>query len=519
MPTTLAPLTIANPGFESGDMTAWSVSDASVSVYNLGVNFAGDDAPRSGMWAARAGTTTPTSLWQDFDVSAFAELIDAGTVTLEGFGAWHASFDDQLDAGHLFADFLDGLDPYRRAAARAVRAGRRRQRRPGPRLRRAADRQRRPGPQADWIEMTDKKLFQLPVLDGVGANDLVYVSKADGSADGAASFATLTPVLGGVLSGQFAAASHAHVLTDITDAGALSAYAAIAPSPDVRGLLAAGDNAEIREALSLAASATTDTTNASNIVSGTLAANRGGAGTLNGLLKADGSGSVSAATPGLDFAPATSGSSIISGNGSGGFSNVTIGSGLNLSSGTLSASGAGAGLAEGAIFPASPVVGDLFWRSDRNILYFYNGSRWLTADLHTIQLPKDTLNFMSGTTADFTRLVLPMGGIYDFWMEDYVAATVVNGGASNGSNKWTVNLHNDGATTIASFDTGADAVNTWVRHRVSVNALAATSVVVLEETATKSGAPGGLFITSCITGRFVGWAVELQLIWNPENTK
>ena len=62
--------------------------------------------------------------------------------------------------------------------------------------------------------------------------------------------------------------------------------------------------------------------------------------TITGLLKGNGT-AISAAVSGTDYAPATSGTSILYGNGAGGFSNVTIGSGVSFVGGTLSASGSG----------------------------------------------------------------------------------------------------------------------------------------------------------------------------------
>ena len=58
--------------------------------------------------------------------------------------------------------------------------------------------------------------------------------------------------------------------------------------------------------------------------------------TITGILKGNGT-AISAASSGTDYAPATSGTSILYGNGSGGFSNVTVGTGLSFSAGTLAA--------------------------------------------------------------------------------------------------------------------------------------------------------------------------------------
>ena len=60
--------------------------------------------------------------------------------------------------------------------------------------------------------------------------------------------------------------------------------------------------------------------------------------TITGILKGNGT-AISAAVSGTDYAPATSGTSILYGDGAGGFSNVTVGTGLTFATGTLSTSG------------------------------------------------------------------------------------------------------------------------------------------------------------------------------------
>jgi len=107
--------------------------------------------------------------------------------------------------------------------------------------------------------------------------------------------------------------------------------------------------------------------------------------TITGLLKGNGT-AISAATSGTDYAPATSGTSILYGNAAGGFSNVTIGTGVSFAAGTLSATGSGGTVTSvsftGGIItvgtatttPAFTVAG-----TSGGIPYFSSASTWATS--------------------------------------------------------------------------------------------------------------------------------------------
>jgi hypothetical protein len=77
---------------------------------------------------------------------------------------------------------------------------------------------------------------------------------------------------------------------------------------------------------------------------------------ITGILKGNGT-AISAATSGTDYAPATSGTSILYGNGSGGFSNVTIGTGVSFAAGTLSATGSGGTVTSVSVVSANGFAG------------------------------------------------------------------------------------------------------------------------------------------------------------------
>jgi hypothetical protein len=82
------------------------------------------------------------------------------------------------------------------------------------------------------------------------------------------------------------------------------------------------------------------------------------AGLATGILKnTTGTGVPSIAVSGSDYAPATSGNSILYGNSAGGFSNVTIGSGVSFAGGTLSATGSGGTVTSVSVTTANGVSG------------------------------------------------------------------------------------------------------------------------------------------------------------------
>ncbi len=107
-----------------------------------------------------------------------------------------------------------------------------------------------------------------------------------------------------------------------------------------------------------------------------------------------------------------------------------------------------AGMPSGTSFPGSPSSGDLFYRTDRNILYYYDGTRWLSLQIFVSQ-PFHFVTINATVTATAGRASAIWDGIYDI----YILKATFNYQLS-GSGNWTVTLTKTttggSSTTLAS---------------------------------------------------------------------
>jgi trimeric autotransporter adhesin len=188
--------------------------------------------------------------------------------------------------------------------------------------------------------------------------------------------------------------------------------------------------------------------------------------TVTGVLKGDGT-AISAATSGTDYAPATSGTSILYGSGAGGFSNVTIGTGVAFAAGTLSATGSGGTVT--SVTGTAPVV----------------SSGGTTPAISLATGYGDTLNPYASKTANFV-LAAPNGSAGVPTFRAVVAADVptlnqsTTGSAATLTTGRTIAVTGDLAYTSPSFDGSANvtAAGTLATVNTNVGSFTAANITV-----------------------------------------
>lgn len=157
------------------------------------------------------------------------------------------------------------------------------------------------------------------------------------------------------------------------------------------------------------------------------------------------------------------------------------------------------GLSTGTSFPGSPTTGDIFWRSDRSIEYFYDGTRWLSTQLFTLQIDQqDALNPSTGTVGFRNRTVNPWAGKYDIYVEEGVFGYFLSAAGN-----WTLNIVDQNAVTLITTTVSTATTHTTVR--VTENAVYANaSYANFNLSLVENSGTASLFVYAALVYRLIG---------------
>jgi hypothetical protein len=151
----------------------------------------------------------------------------------------------------------------------------------------------------------------------------------------------------------------------------------------------------------------------------------------------------------------------------------------------------------GTAFPGSPTTGNFFYRTDRNIEYYYDGTRWLSTQVHFVPIPNtDFLLPRTATTLGMCRAANPWAALYDIYVIDAVFHNYVTA-----TSTWTIAIT---PTTLATRSTASDAANTHLSNRVAVNAVVTSAVDNLQGEVTLVSGAASLYCSFGLTYRLVG---------------
>jgi hypothetical protein len=185
--------------------------------------------------------------------------------------------------------------------------------------------------------------------------------------------------------------------------------------------------------------------------------------------------------------------------------------GSTLSPGTFNIPG-GIKISAATVFPGSPATGQLCYRTDLHAEFYYDGTRWLSKNVHWTSLGNSGVTSLSATTNNvgWAGIGDLLGGsdIYLLDCEWYIFVNT-GGTALGASHKWTLTLDKgaDGTATLTNVVT-ADLASGNNGNRLVTTAINAllnngTTHDGFRFSVAKTGTPGAIFTTVRVAYRIV----------------
>lgn len=173
---------------------------------------------------------------------------------------------------------------------------------------------------------------------------------------------------------------------------------------------------------------------------------------------------------------------------------------------TVTGGGGGGGYSEGTSFPGSPTTNQKFYRTDLNFLCYYDGTRWLTVEEYSIPGTQATVAPFPTASSGSQFAFFPARTDFATYLTRLTISTYVNG-TNNSSNFWTFAFGRYTSTavftSILSFDTHLDTVNTMTDHSQVINAPLNAAGIYMGLIPTKTGTPGNVFPFVNLSSRLI----------------
>lgn len=172
---------------------------------------------------------------------------------------------------------------------------------------------------------------------------------------------------------------------------------------------------------------------------------------------------------------------------------------------TAAANGSGGGgISTGTSFPGSPSDNDLFYRTDLDMLFFYNSAstHWLSVNLYTLDLTNNAgTNTLSATDTAILRALNPFSGAHDIYGVQAVFAA-----SMNTTGGWTLNLTKLVGATSTNIATQAityPGTSAWTVYRVNINAVIESATTLALGGATETSGASVVSLRIGLTFRVI----------------
>lgn len=158
----------------------------------------------------------------------------------------------------------------------------------------------------------------------------------------------------------------------------------------------------------------------------------------------------------------------------------------------------------GTAFPGSPATNDLFFRTDRGLLYYYDGSRWLTVSEYSMTVPPYT-SFPPWSATTNTHLCAPPS--YALGSKVYYTRAITQFNVqttNNGTHYWTISINANAISLVnhTTFLNSSWAAGQWHWYHAPINTEVTMPSDEVNEPAyvtasvTKSNSPGEIYFPS-----------------------